>query len=338
MSRRATILDVAREAGVSKSTVSLVLRQSPLVKEETAVRVRAVMAQMGYVYNRAAAQMRGASVGLIGLVINDLRNPFFTEFATSLQMALSAKGYATVIGNADEDGAVQAQLVRSMIEHGVSAIVISPVYDDADATFQQIERAELPCLQVLRPVSLRGDLFPFSTFDYARGGALAAEHLLERGARRVAFVGGVEGRATLTERMNGYLSTLAAKGMKPLSYSGPATRAFGAEMAERLTRERPNVDAAVCFNDQVALGMLSGFARLQRAVGKDFFLVGFDDIEECSQVWPRLSSVNCDISGFGQRTADKILNWIENNERPEPLLREDVRLVARESSLGEGQT
>ena len=91
MRRRPTIVEVAQAAGVSKSTVSLVLRDSPLVRDETRAAVRAAMARTGYVYNRAAANLRGTGTGLIGLIINDLKNPFFTEFATAVQMALSAR-------------------------------------------------------------------------------------------------------------------------------------------------------------------------------------------------------------------------------------------------------
>ena len=89
MSRRPTIVDVAEHAGVSKSTVSLVLHASPLVRPATRAAVEASIAALGYVYNRAAANLRGARAGLVGLVINDLRNPFFTEFATSAQMAFA---------------------------------------------------------------------------------------------------------------------------------------------------------------------------------------------------------------------------------------------------------
>lgn len=113
MTRRPTILDVAKAAGVSKSTVSLVLQNSALVRDETALSVREAMAKVGYVYNRAAANLRSASTGLIGLVINDLRNPFFTEFATSMQMALAEQGYATVIGNSDEDPARRIRIRRA---------------------------------------------------------------------------------------------------------------------------------------------------------------------------------------------------------------------------------
>ena len=81
MTRKPTIIDVAKKAGVSKSTVSLVLRNSPTIREETRATVRQAMSDLGYVYNRSAANMRSSNAGLIGLVINDLRNPFFTEFA-----------------------------------------------------------------------------------------------------------------------------------------------------------------------------------------------------------------------------------------------------------------
>ncbi|MEP3513731.1 MAG: LacI family DNA-binding transcriptional regulator, partial [Lentilitoribacter sp.] len=110
--RRPTIIDVAKKAGVSKSTVSLVLQNSPSVRDETRRQVREAMVEIGYVYNRSAAKMRGSNAGLIGLVINDLRNPFFTEFATSLQMALSESGYATVIANTDENPELQDQVVN----------------------------------------------------------------------------------------------------------------------------------------------------------------------------------------------------------------------------------
>ena len=124
--RRPTIIDVARKAGVSKSTVSLVIQNSPLVKQKTREQVQAAMTEIGYVYNRAAANLRSAGAGLVGLVINDLRNPFFTEFATSVQMALSSRGYAAVVANTDEDPQLQAQVVEAMVEHGVSAMILSP--------------------------------------------------------------------------------------------------------------------------------------------------------------------------------------------------------------------
>ena len=334
MGNRPTIIDVARAAGVSKSTVSLVLRQSPLVRPETRKAVEAAMAMLGYVYNRSAAQLRGAGTGLIGVVINDLRNPFFAEFATSLQRALADKGYATVIANTDEDAALQAQVVGSMIEHGVSAFVVSPAYGEVSATFDAIARAGVPALQVLRRVDVRGDLFPFAAPDYARGGRIATEHLLAQGARDVAFLGGIDGRSVTAERTSGYVQAMRDAGCRPLALFGRPTRSFGREAAPRILRDRPRLEAVLCFNDLVALGMMAGFAESGVAVGRDIRLVGFDDIEECAMAWPQLSSVRCDIAGFARNMADRLYNWLEQDERPPHEWRSPVDLVVRASSRG----
>jgi LacI family transcriptional regulator len=332
MDKRPTIIDVATLAGVSKSTVSLVLQQSPLVREETREDVRRAMAELGYVYNRAAANLRSAKVGLIGVVINDLRNPFFTEFATSLQMALSARGYATVLANTDEDPALQSQVVSAMLEHGVSALIVSPTYGDETA-FDAIARANVPALQVLRQV-VGTDRFPFAAPDYPAGSRLAAEHLLQQGARRIAFVGGIEGRAVTQLRMSGYLAALAAHGLTPLHLPGRPGRAFGREAAHRLAQDHSSVDGVLCFNDLTALGLLTGCAELGRPVGQGLRIVGFDDIEDCAQVYPALSSVRCDIAGFGCKMAETMLEWLENDRRPPPETVTPVTLIPRASSLG----
>jgi LacI family transcriptional regulator len=332
MEKRPTIIDVATLAGVSKSTVSLVLQQSPLVKQQTREHIRHAMAQLGYVYNRAAANLRSANTGLIGLVINDLRNPFFTEFATSLQMALSARGYATVLANTDEDPALQAQVVGAMLEHSVSALIVSPAYDDEAATFDAIARSNIPALQVLRQVA-DSARFPFAAPDYPEGSRLATEHLLAHGARRIAFVGGFEGRAVTQLRMSGYLETLAAKGLAPLCLLGRPGRAFGREAALRLSQDYPDVDAVLCFNDLTALGLLTGCNELGRAVGTSLRIVGFDDIEDCAQVFPALSSVRCDIAGFGRQMAETMLKWLEHDLRPPAHTVTHVTLIPRASSV-----
>jgi LacI family transcriptional regulator len=334
MNRRPTIIDVAKAAGLSKSTVSLVLQESPLVKEETRALVRKTMAAVGYVYNRAAANMRSANVGLIGLVINDLRNPFFTEFATSAQMAFSEHGYATVIANTDENPTLQAQVVNSMIEHGVSAVVISPTYGSEEFTFGPLAKARIPAVQVLRQVDARTDLFPFSSFAYPDGGRAATRHLIAAGARRIAFVGGLAERPITQERLSGYLEVMREAGLQPLTLYGRATRTFGNEAAISLAGDYPEVDSAISYNDLVALGMMSGLLRSGRSVGRDFRLVGFDDIEECAQVWPQLSSVHCDISDFARQTARSVLDWLENGIRPQPETRAPVHLAVRASSAG----
>lgn len=333
MKKRPTIKDVAAHAGVSKSTVSLVIQESPLVKDGTREQVRASMQALNYVRNRAAASLRGSSTGLVGLVINDLRNPFFTEFAASAQMSFSKHGIATVIANSDEDPKIQRQVVESMLEHEVSAILISPCYGDTRSTFDAIAHSGTPTVQVLRQADMRDDLFPFFSIDYGAGSRLVIDHLLSQGLQDIAFVGGQGGMVITQERMSGYSAAVSDSGIKQHIFHGRATREFGREIAFEMLKNAPDIKAAICFNDLVALGMMSAFAQSGVVVGRDFFLVGFDDIEECSQVFPQLSSVHCDIESFGQDSAKMVLDWLKTGVKPGKSARAPVHLEVRQSSI-----
>jgi LacI family transcriptional regulator len=334
MNKRPTIVDVAKAAGVSKSTVSNVLQNSPLVKPATRALVEKAMDALNYVYNRSAANLRGAHVGLIGLVINDLRNPFFTEFAASAQMTFAERGYATVIASTDESQVTQTQVIASMIEHGVSGFLISATYVDEEEGLEIVRRAGVPAMQVLRRIDPRTDAFPFASLDYETGGRLAAEHLLGLGARRIVFVGGLENRPVTEERMAGYRAAMAEAGLPTAAFHGRPSRAFGRDIAIALRAEHPGIEAAICFSDLVALGMLAGFAEAGVRVGVDFRLVGFDDIEECALTWPRLSSVRCDVARFGRESAEAMLAWLEDGARPPETRLAPVELIARQSSVG----
>src|SRR5919107_2311033 len=131
---RATIIDIAEWAGVSKSTVSLVVSGSPLVKPETRARVEAAIDELGYVYNRGAASLRKARSNIVGMVINDLMNPFFAELAVGIERVLQGSDYIPFIANTGENPARQAQVFRSMREHGATGIIVCPaVGTDAEA-------------------------------------------------------------------------------------------------------------------------------------------------------------------------------------------------------------
>lgn len=333
MSKKPTIKDVATHAGVSKSTVSLVVQNSPLVKEDTRKLVRRSMQTLNYVRNRAAATLRGSGTDLVGLVINDLRNPFFTEFAASAQRTFSDHGFATVIANCDEDPEIQQQVVHSMLEHDVAALLISPCYGNTHTTFDAIAHTAIPTLQVLRQADPRQEKFPFFSIDYGAGSQLVVDHLIDQGLRDIAFVGGQDGFAITKERMMGYQSGVTNQGLTPHIYHGRATRIFGREVGFELLKTKPEIKAAVCFNDLVALGMMSALNQSGVRVGQDFYLVGFDDIEECSHVFPQLSSVHCDIAGFGRQSAKILLDWLDTKVQPAPPDRAPIRLEVRQSSI-----
>ncbi|WP_170558253.1 LacI family DNA-binding transcriptional regulator [Ruegeria atlantica] len=330
--RRPTIIDVANSAGVSKSTVSLVLQGSPQVKQETRKLVHAAMKEIGYVYNRSAANLRSTGTALIGLVINDLNNPFFTEFATSLQMALGSRGYAVVVANTNEDTELQDQVVGAMLEHGVSALILSPAYGDVSSTLSAVERAGIPLMQVLRQVESETARFPFIAPDYAEGGRAATQYLIDTGARNIAFIGGLDGAEVTQERLSGYIGAMKRNGLQPIVKTGKSSRSFGHEATISLFTEHPECDAAVCFNDLVAFGMINACHETQVKIGTEFQIVGFDDIKEASECWPALSTVHCGVSEFGEQVADTVLLWLQDGVSPAQQARTSTRLVLRQTT------
>lgn len=330
--RRPTIIDVAKKAGVSKSTVSLVLQGSKQVKPQTKKMIHAAMKEIGYVYNRSAANLRSSGTALIGLVINDLTNPFFAEFATSLQMALGSRGYAVVVANTNEDPEIQDQVVSAMLEHGVSALILSPAYGDVSRTFAEVARAQIPMMQVLRQVSQDTTNFPFIAPDYQDGGRAATRFLIKTGARRIAFVGGLDGRPVTQERVSGYLEVMAECGLKPLIHTGRSSRSFGQGAAAQLFADNPECEAALCFNDLVAFGMINACHQAGKEVGSEFQIIGFDDIQEAAECWPSLSSVHCGVDAFGKQVADTILNWLQDGKVPHACTRSPIRLIQRQST------
>ena len=129
---KATIFDIAREAGVSKSTVSLVLQGSGLIRPETAVKVRKAIEDVGYVYNRGAANLRKAHSNVIGMVINDLTNPFFAELAVGMERVFQSAGIVPFIANTAENPVRQEEVLKSLMEQGVAGLIVT-LRPDLDA-------------------------------------------------------------------------------------------------------------------------------------------------------------------------------------------------------------
>ena len=329
---RPTIIDVANNAGVSKSTVSLVLQDSPLVKPKTKERIQATMKELGYVYNRSAANLRMSETALIGLVINDLNNPFFTQFATSLQMELGSRGYAVVIANTNEDTTTQHQVVTAMLEHGVSAIILSPAYGDVAKTLAVIDRTQIPVMQVLRQVSRDTKKYPFIAPNYQQGGRVATRFLLETGAQKIAFLGGLEGMQVTKERFSGYLDVIESEGLSPLVLTGCSSRSFGHTAAAKLFIDHPDCDAVLCFNDLVAFGVINACLETHKEIVKEFQIIGFDDIKESAECWPKLSTVHCAVNKFGTQVSDVVLAWLQHNDIPAATTRTPVKLIQRETT------
>jgi len=205
---KTTILDIARHAGVSKSTVSLVLQGSGLIRTETANRVRKAIDEVGYVYNRGAANLRKAHSNVVGMVINDLTNPFFAELAVGIERVFQAAGIVPFIANTAENPVRQEEVLKSLMEQGVAGLIVSPARGTRAGAFDRLREAGIPVVLAMRRLPESG--IPAIAPDNRKGAALAAGHLIGKGHRRIAFFGGYPDLVVYLDRLAGYRDALGA--------------------------------------------------------------------------------------------------------------------------------
>jgi LacI family transcriptional regulator len=318
---RTTIVDVARRAGVSKSTVSLVLGGSSLVADATRERVTEAMAELGYIYHRGAATLRGAKAGVLGMVINDLSNPFYVELAIGIEQSCQGAGFIPFLANSAEDPIRQHEVIRSMREHGAAGLVLAPAIDTSVNDVKGLV-AGLPVVQVMRRLpGLKASLVAPENREGARK---ATAHLIENGHRRVAFVGGTSSLFVRDERLAGYRFALEAAGIPfdaGLVLDSTTNYAGGGAAAARLLILPDRATAALCFNDVVAIGLIRALTQAGIAVGRDFAVIGFDDIEEAKHMLPALTSVAVNARNLGSHAAQLLMRQIASgNFEPESVL------------------
>lgn len=331
--RALTIIDIARAAGVSKSTVSLVLKGSPLVKSETRERVEQVMDRFGYVYNRGAANLRTARSNMIGMIISDLMNPFFSELAAGIEDALYARGFVSILANTNEDCDRQTAVLRSMREHGVAGIIMSPARGtDAWRLATDLPKG-VPTVITMRRVI--GSPLAYVGPDNQAGARAAVEHLIRLGNRRIAFLGGFTSAITTQrERLGGWREALVAAGLPSddaLVFESMPTREGGQDAAAAALAAPHRPDAFFCYNDIVAIGALRALADQGIRVGVDFGVVGFDDIPEAGHTAPPLTTVNAGTRPMGGLAAKSLLGIIEGEDPAALSFSGATRLVVRES-------
>jgi LacI family transcriptional regulator len=330
--RATTIIDIARAAGVSKSTVSLVLKDSPLVKPETRERVERAIDQLGYVYNRSAANLRTARSSFIGMVISDLMNPFFTELSVGIEDALYKLGYIPILANTNEDRDRQAEVLKSLREHGVAGIIMSPAKGTDALSLSEFSPRSIPMVLTMRRVE--GSPLPYVGPDNVTGSRHAVEHLIRLGHRRIAFFGGDATMTTQRERVAGYRDALQGAGLPfdtDLVFEAMPTRAGGAQAAHAALASDKRPTAIFCYNDIVAMGAARALTLSGVKVGRDMALIGFDDIVEAEHNAPPLTTVNADTRAMGARAAEGLLGIIAGGDPADVSYVGDTRLVVRES-------
>jgi LacI family transcriptional regulator len=340
-SGRVTVVDIAKAAGVSKSTVSLVLQGSSLVNEATRTKVNAVMRDLGYVYNRGAANLRQANAKskIIGIVVNDLTNGFFAELAVGVDMVVQSAGFVQFLANTGESIDRQREVIASMREHGISGLIVSPARATKAADLKPIVAAGIPVVVAVRNVP--GAKVSSIVSDNHAGTYAAVEHLASLGHRRISFLGGFPDTAVFEERLGGYRDAMKAAGLacpEELVVSSAPSRAGGVDAIDRAMAIADRPTAAVCFNDAVAFGVCDGLRSRRLEPGRDFAVIGFDDVIEAKTAVPALTTVSVDPQGMGRRAAQLLLKQISAGKADAESIVSSVRLVVREScGAGEGE-
>lgn len=329
---KTTIFDIARQAGVSKSTVSLVLQGSGLIRAETASKVRKAIEDVGYVYNRGAANLRKAHSNVIGMVINDLTNPFFAEMAVGIERVFQSAGFVSFIANTAENPVRQEEVMKSLMEQDVAGLIVSPAHGTSPDAFRRIEAANIPVVFVMR--RLAESRIPAISPDNRRGASVAAAHLIRKGHRRLAFFGGFADMSVYQERLGGFLDACAEYGIEPESrfvIEGETNRKGGMTCLEAALGQAEPPTAALCFNDAVAFGAILGVRKRGLEPGRDFAIVGFDDVVEAQHYMPALTSVSVDTAGLGERAAHAVLKMVQSRTTRAEDHVGAVNLVVRES-------
>jgi LacI family transcriptional regulator len=335
MNGRASIHDVALRAGVSVGTVSNVFNRPELVAEETRRRVENAVASLRYVRNESARLLRSGQARIVGLIVPDVANPFFTDVARGVEDVTSAAGVLVIVCNSDGDGDKEARYLTMLAEHQVLGVLHVPA--GAKATMGALRHREIPVVLLDYQGPARGRC-SVSVNDVF-GGRLAVGHLLGAGHRTIGFVGtGIEPPRQVVQRLAGARQAMVDAGRNPNGLKLMATTSLtvqgGVDAAQALLglprRQRPT--GVACVNDLLAIGMLKELLRSGVRVPQDVAIVGYDDIAFAESAAIPLTSIRQPRNQLGRRAAELLLDEAAGGPHRHSTVVFEPELIVRESS------
>ena len=307
--------NIGEALGVSTATVSLALRDSPLVAESTRERVKAYALEIGYIYNRRAASLRTSKSGIIGVVVHDIMNPFYAEILRAIEIELDRSGQTFLLSNHYDSVEKQRVFLETLMQLGADGVIMSPAIGTPPAHIELGRKNGLPFVFIARSID-EVDV-PVFRGDDAYGIGLATNHLIALGHTRIAMVGGTDSTSTGRDRYRGYVEAMEAAQLpidERLRLPGPRTKAAGFEIASQFLALPDRPTAAVCWNDLVAIGLMNGIARAGLKPGVDISVTGYDDLEEAEIATPALTTVWNGQRDVGRNAARALLDRIEGKK------------------------
>lgn len=333
---RPTLEQVAVRAGVGRGTVSRVINGSPLVSDRTRAAVEAAVAELGYVPNRTARALAVGHTDAVALVVPESQMRLFAEpyFAGIL------RGVSAALADADlqllltlvRDQRERDRFAQFVSAHRVDGVLLVSVHDD-DPLPDLLESIEMPA--VLNGRRGLDEPLPYVDSDNAGGGALAAEHLIERGRHTIATITGPLDMYAAKCRLDGYRDALRAAGREydeTLVVHGDFTEDSGHRAMRELLARTPSVDAVFCASDVMAAGARVALREAGLSVPEDVALVGFDDSSVAGHMDPPLTSVRQPIEEMGREMVRVLLHEIGQQTADRPRVVLPTELVRRGSS------
>lgn len=331
--RRVTLQDVAKHAGVSRATASLVVRNSPSISDVTKEKVHQSIRELGYVYDRIAANLRSQSSSTIGIIITDVANTFYSELLIGVHQELEKHGYTVLLGTTFDSVSKQEQLISTMLEHRVGGLILCPVSKSGKETIDRIKGLDIPIVLAVRELS--GLTRDYVGIDYKSGAQMAVEHLLKKGHKRIAFIGGRSESSTWKYRMEGYQTAFKERDIaidESLILPSSPTQEGGMEAVREILNfpksDRPT--AIFCFSDLVAFGVTLGLRKAGLTPGKDIDLVGFDNVPESEILYPPLTTVSSFAKSIGEKSANLLHRRLSENQATTQKIILQPELVVRD--------
>ncbi|MFI8416381.1 Mal regulon transcriptional regulator MalI [Serratia sp. NPDC078593] len=324
--KKITITDVARQAGVSVTTVSLVVSGKGRISPTTVERVNQAIEQLGYVRNRQAATLRGGDSGVIGLILRDICEPFYAEMTAGLSEVLEANGKVLFLTQSGREAKGLMRGFDTLLEHGVDGIVLAGGLRAVSGLQEKAAEQGVPLVCAARSNGLEG--IDVVRPDNMQAAKMATEFLIKRGHSQIAYLGGQSDSLTRAERLGGFCATLVQYGLPFRSewiVECGCQQQAAAQAAETLLRQYPNISALVCHKASVALGAYFGIVRSGRSIGSEgmdsFYgqqvaLIGFGDVPEAELTEPPLTFVSSSAREVGRSAAARLLQRINQSGLP----------------------
>ena len=311
--RGPTIVDVAREAGVSVSTVSRVMRDKSDVSEETRARIEAVITALGYRPSYVARALVSGTSRTLGLLVSDIANPFYPQLAKSVESEARARGYAVVICNTGDDPGRSVAYVHRLLDQHIDGIVHASAGPDEEAVIEAVGDPRRIVFTNRRPSSRR---VSYVASDNEGGAAALAHHLAGQGYRRLGFITGPDWASNSRERLAGLSSAARSLGAELVVAAGDFEADSGREAIAAWMRETSLPDVIVAVNDRIALSVLATLAELGIPVPARVGVAGFDNISLASSTIIGLTTVAQPIEELGRRSVRVLLDQLAGRRRP----------------------